>query len=160
MCARSNKAKRQYAGRDVVQSALFQRRRTSGIGITPLIDVVFILLLFFMLTSTFSHYQTLDLVNASAADSAIQPVEQVPPLLLVVSASMAISVGDSESKLTEGELQRLLSDSIVDGQIVLVSAGSGASVQDLVSVVEKLKSLGVERLDIVPSVQTRREEQS
>ena len=35
------------------------------IGLTPLIDVVFILLLFFMLTSSFFQWQSLDLTMST-----------------------------------------------------------------------------------------------
>ncbi len=40
-------------------------RRRKLISLTPLIDVVFILLLFFMLTSTFLQWRSVDITNSS-----------------------------------------------------------------------------------------------
>lgn len=45
-------------------------RRKSIIGLTSLIDVIFLLLLFFMLTSTFLRYTGFDLSVAAAGDDA------------------------------------------------------------------------------------------
>ncbi|NQY27452.1 MAG: biopolymer transporter ExbD [Piscirickettsiaceae bacterium] len=42
--------------------------RREMISLTPLIDIVFILLLFFMLTSTFSRWQQIDLLAPSISD--------------------------------------------------------------------------------------------
>lgn len=51
------------------------RRRT--ISLTPLIDVVFLLLLFFMLTSTFSSFGEIELNQAAGGQAqADQPVQR------------------------------------------------------------------------------------
>lgn len=54
------------------------RRRTfrsRALSMTPLIDVIFLLLLFFMLTSTFTRFAEVPLVQAAAGSSA-EEVEQ------------------------------------------------------------------------------------
>lgn len=52
-------------------------RHKSVISLTPLIDVVFILLIFFMLTSSFLDWHTLSL-DTSTATTPATPVEQTP----------------------------------------------------------------------------------
>ncbi len=52
--------------------ALSAPRSTARIGLTPLIDVVFILLLFFMLTSTFAERRIMELSTPSTAPSAVE----------------------------------------------------------------------------------------
>ena len=47
-----------------------RRRRAS---LTPLIDVIFLLLLFFMLSSTFSKFGEIELTGATASSIAEQP---------------------------------------------------------------------------------------
>lgn len=55
--------------------ALSAPRSKARIGLTPLIDVVFILLLFFMLTSTFVERTAVDVSTPSAAPSAADPAD-------------------------------------------------------------------------------------
>ena len=46
--------------------------RRSGPSLTPLIDVIFLLLLFFMLSSTFSKFGEIELTGATPAGGAAQ----------------------------------------------------------------------------------------
>ncbi len=55
--------------------ALSAPRSKARIGLTPLIDVVFILLLFFMLTSTFVERTAVDVSTPSTAPSAADPTD-------------------------------------------------------------------------------------
>ena len=56
-------------------------RRRNLISLTPLIDVVFILLLFFLLASHFRRWQALRVDAAETAQT--QPEEAPPPALLI-----------------------------------------------------------------------------
>ena len=51
-------------------------RRKLAISLTPLVDVIFLLLLFFMLSSTFSKFAEVELgtASASAATSSAPPI--------------------------------------------------------------------------------------
>lgn len=55
------------------------RSRRGAVGLTSLIDVIFLLLLFFMLTTSFSRQTDVSLVTASAGTGA---PGAVPPLFL------------------------------------------------------------------------------
>ena len=55
-----------------MSGAPLYRSRQKGISLTPLIDVVFILLMFFMLTSTFTRWKAVDL-RFPVADSGVDP---------------------------------------------------------------------------------------
>ena len=47
-----------------------ERRRIRRLSLTPLIDVVFLLLLFFMLSSTFERYRSLEMDGGAAGSAA------------------------------------------------------------------------------------------
>lgn len=64
-------------------NALMPSRRARPISLTALIDVVFILLMFFMLTSGFSQWVTLPL-NSKAGSQTAVPDDQPLPQLLVL----------------------------------------------------------------------------
>lgn len=51
-----------------------RRRRHPAINITPLIDVVFLLLIFFMVSSTFKEHQGLDIALPSAQNAKNQEI--------------------------------------------------------------------------------------
>lgn len=58
------------------------KRRRSVVGLTSLIDVIFLLLLFFMLSSTFSRYSQLDLGVSGVGSTGVtrpQLLVSVPP---------------------------------------------------------------------------------
>lgn len=73
---------------------------TSGLGgevdidLTPLIDVVFMLLIFFIMTTTFSK-PMLDIV-LPVSETAEQPAERMPELLISVTAEGKIFHNDVE----------------------------------------------------------------
>lgn len=115
----------------------FRRRPLS---LTSLIDVVFLLLLFFMLTSTFTRHReiTLPSAGAGAATAAPAPVflRLGPDEILVngrasTLADLAASVGDMAG---------------ASGTPVLVSLAQGVTAQRLVDVLSALGGFQVQVL--------------
>lgn len=71
-----------------MSSAPLYRSRRKGISLTPLIDVVFILLMFFMLTSTFTRWKAVDL-RFPVADSGVDPKD---PQAVMLHADGSLSL--------------------------------------------------------------------
>lgn len=111
----------------------FRRRR--AISLTPLIDVIFLLLLFFMLSSTFTRFAELPLQNAT---TGAEPTE-TPPLFLRVEPGGLTLNG---SALTVDALSVALSDQRQGDQdaVVLVSVTNGVTSQRLIDVLAVLRS--------------------
>lgn len=67
------------------------RGKVAAINVTPLVDVVLVLLIIFMVTSTYIARQAFEaeLPTASAAD----PLEANPPLIIEIRADSSIYVG-------------------------------------------------------------------
>ncbi len=107
-------------------TAPFVRRRMS---MTPLIDVIFLLLLFFMLSSTFSRFGEIELNNASAGRAA----EEAP------SDRVFVQLG-AERIVLNGQPLSLeeLASQVQTGQ-VLVSLDADASAQRLVDILVLLR---------------------
>ncbi|MGB0663437.1 MAG: ExbD/TolR family protein [Pontibacterium sp.] len=108
-------------------------RRKVQLSLTPLIDVVFILLLFFMLTSNFIKWGALDM-NAGAAKGKSASAAEVAVLWL--------KNNDGEWQCGERRYNSLsqqnLSQCIGDAVVVRVDAAPLVSTQQLVVVMEKL----------------------
>lgn len=117
------------------------RRRLS---LTPLVDIIFQLLLFFMLSSTFSKYATLD-VNRTAAIAKAGDVpgvaspQNMRAIFVNVDARSKIRVNGQYVVL--GELVNKMNEFHQSGaRAVVITVRDAANVQDLVSVVERVRA--------------------
>ena len=105
---------------------------------TSLIDVIFLLLLFFMLTSTFSKFAEVELTAGGAGQGA--EAARVPPLFLQVGEDVLALNG--ETVAMDG-LEASLSDVVPEGeaQPVLVSLRDGVTAQRLTDLLVVLREV-------------------
>ncbi|TVS00545.1 MAG: biopolymer transporter ExbD [Rhodospirillales bacterium] len=123
------------------------RRRL--ISLTPLVDVVFILLVFFMLASSFIDWRAIDLTVpavpiAGAATEPLWLVDIGPDGLRL--AGEPVSPGVLAARLNE----RL---AVAPEQRVLVRPAAGVPLQDAVDVLGTLSTAGVRRIALVEAVE-------
>jgi biopolymer transport protein ExbD len=124
-------------------SALSSPRRKNPITLTALIDVVFILLMFFMLTSTFSKEHTIAL---SKTQSVAQAIDSAPPqLLLAYDDGNFAFFNDSLLKL--GNLAELAGIADAGKPITLLPAAE-MRVQSIVKLLEALKADGFAQINL------------
>jgi biopolymer transport protein ExbD len=116
------------------------RSRRPLVSLTPLIDVVFILLVFFMLASSFSTEQVIDMLAPSDAETASSSDEGAALVRVRSTGDLDLN-GEG---LTRTELaQRVAALSVSEpGRRYLVQPAAGVSMQQLVTVVDLLKSSG------------------
>ena len=121
-------------------------RRRSLISLTPLIDVVFILLVFFMLASRFQDWRVIELVALSRAGTTSAPMEgallvEVRPDGLRLSAEPV-----SLDVLAVRLVRRVTRQPDVQ---VLVKPARGVVLQETVRVLDVLAAAGVTRLSLI-----------
>lgn len=122
-----------------------KRRRRALISLTPLIDVVFILLVFFMLASSFLDWRAIDL-SAPAAATAGSSLEgallvEVRPDGLRLSGEpldLSVLAERIEARVAENPEQR-----------VLVRPEEGVTLQQAVDVLDRIAEAGVADLSLV-----------
>ena len=121
-----------------------QGRRRPLISLTPLIDVVFILLVFFMLASSFLDWRSIDL-NAPAQAAAGPAMEGA--LLVEVRPGQLLLSGESVSLdvLTSRVAERVAAK---PDQRVVVKSAVGVPLQDVVNVLDRLTEAGVAQLSL------------
>lgn len=130
----------------------FRARRSDSIGIeiAPLIDIVFILLIFFVVTSTFIRESALEIdlpVSHSAIDSDIKDAIEI-----VISADNEIRVADKLIPSTsvdalKVELAELASK--LDSGNVIVRADAAAHHATVVLALDAASLLGLTEVSIV-----------
>lgn len=110
-----------------------QRRRLS---MTSLIDVIFLLLLFFMLSSTFTRFAEVDLASAGAGTGA--PSER-PVFVSLAADSLRINGDDAALSALPDVLgaQRTGSDPLT----VLIAARADVTAQRLTDVLAALRAV-------------------
>lgn len=114
----------------------YPRRRP--ISLTPLIDVVFILLMFFMLTSTFTRWKAVDL-RLPIASSDASPKK---PQALLLHTDGSLSLRGRSFQLLDSNVEAALS--VLDSaRPVVVFPESGTRVQTIISTFERLTAAGV-----------------
>lgn len=114
-----------------------------GINVSPLIDVIFILLIFFIVTMVFADGNALK-VDVPKAENAAKP--ESSPLTVVVRADSSIEVGGERVTLA-GLESKIRAHLRVNGGVIL-RGESDAPVSALVAALDCAKSCGAEEIFI------------
>lgn len=127
---------------------LSQPKRKNAISLTPLIDVVFILLLFFMLTSSFVPWRIVDTpLSVPSVDQ--KPVEEEKEniiLTLKLNDGQVWVKGHAVNLADQAYFQTLIAD-YNEGTFV-IKAEEGVTLQTLMNLADRLKLNGAENVSI------------
>ena len=121
-----------------------QRRRTV-ISLTPLIDVVFILLVFFMLASSFLDWRAIEL--AAPSTSRGQPSDDTPLLIEVRQEGLRLDGRTLSLDSVAHEVAERLRQE--PGQRVLVRPAAGVALQRAVDVLDRLVAAGAADISLI-----------
>ena len=118
----------------------FHRRRPS---LTPIIDVVFLLLVFFMLASTFNVDKKVNLLSEIMNGSS--NYDENPRLIEIKSDKLLINGVETDDNVAIKRLEEITQDL---SQIIIVKVLAGTSTQRMLDVIELLKSSGFSNLKL------------
>lgn len=120
---------------------LGQETRRRRIGLTPMIDVVFLLLVFFMLAARFGTTEAIPLTLAGGGSTDYSG----PPRLVTVLPEGVQLNGVASDTLTE-DLAPLMT---APEDVIILRAGNGASVQRLLDEMTRLRAAGLTNLVVL-----------
>jgi biopolymer transport protein ExbD len=126
------------------------------IGLTPLIDVVFILLIFFMVTTTFNRTSELriDLPEASASESKSEQKK----LEIAIDAQGQFYINQVKVVGTNRKTLSLAIRKMLDGEKnlpVIIKADAMTPHQSVITVMDVAGRMGLNRLSIATSISTQ-----
>ncbi len=125
----------------------FDRRKkaTSRIGLAPMIDVVFLLLIFFLLTSEFVSRRALALHLPTSSSTV---VAQRAPIVVSIGSDEAVSLEGRQIELgaLEGALKQLLRGR--GDTRVRLEAAAELSVEKLVDALDAVRQAGGRRVEL------------
>jgi biopolymer transport protein ExbD len=113
------------------------------IDIAPLVDVIFLLLIFFMLSSSFTFQSGINVKLPKAVTSDILREEN---LIVTITSENIIYLNNDV--ITLKELETRLSQSDTKRRPLLIKADRRASVGRIVDVWDLCRNLGIERINI------------
>ena len=126
---------------------LSQPKRKNAISLTPLIDVVFILLLFFMLTSSFVPWRIVD-TPLSVSSENPKVAEEVENITLTLKVNDdQVWVKDEAIRFTDHAYFKTLITDHNDGTFI-IKAEEGVTLQTLMHLADRLKIHGATRVSI------------
>ena len=124
----------------------------TDVSLTPLIDVVFLLLIFFMITTTFNQHAKLriDLPEASSAEQSIKEVK----IEVIVDKNGhyyvdGVSLVDQKNRTLTNALSKVAERDKTEK--VLIRADAQAPHQSVVSVMDAASKLGLTQVSIATS---------
>ena len=123
------------------------KERALSIEITPLIDIVFLLVIFFVVTSKIetNQYLTLDLPESKSFASALSNNSQN----IILLESGVLIINNQEFSMTEiDKLMAGVSATFSKSEVVVLSIESKAYHQWVISLMDGLQQLGFQNIQI------------
>lgn len=126
-----------------------QKQEDPDVNLTPMIDVVFLLLLFFMVSTSFIRESSLKVDLPEATGQAL--AEQVQPIDIVIKADGQFSINgitlvDASRENLSSALREAAGDNL-DPHII-ISADANAEYQNIVSAMDTAQQLGFTKLTL------------
>ena len=123
------------------------RRDEINLDVTPLIDVVFLLLIFFMVSTTFEHNSEINITLPSSS----KEVTEAKPNAVNVGLDAQGNVYINDKALVNAQLETIktaLSDALVglNDPPLIISADAEATHQSVVRVMDAARQLGLVKI--------------
>ncbi len=141
----------------------FRRQQRDGLrmNLTPLIDTIFLLLMFFMMTTTFNRQSEL---KVELPESTGNPVQLQEPIRILINAEGEYAVNDWNHALINTQLEtlkRALRETAGsrENPPLLLSADKNAPHHAVVKAMEAARDLGFVRLGFETQTSATREQE-
>lgn len=126
---------------------LKKQKKSTEINVAPLIDIVFLLLIFFMLTSEFTDFKTIDMISPNKSNTTIQKSEL--PIVINLSANGIIEIDNVNIDLMD--LSSTVKDKLMNSKNdkVIISTLNETKINLLINIVDAIRSLGIENIALI-----------
>lgn len=115
--------------------------------LTPLIDVVFLLLIFFIVSSTFNKYGSIKVELPTSTMESVKDAEN-EALEIIIDKDNRYFINYKEDKKREVTFEELDSYLISEVKSVAITGDKNLKYQNIIDVVSKVKNHGIENLGI------------
>lgn len=126
---------------------LIRKKKSIEINVAPLIDIVFLLLIFFMLTSEFTDFKTIDMISPNQSNASIE--KKNLPIIINLSEEGLIEIDKAEVKLEN--LSEIIQMKLINSKNkkIVISTLNETKINNLIIVVDMIRSLGIENIALI-----------
>ena len=126
---------------------LIRKKKSVDINVAPLIDIVFLLLIFFMLTSEFTDFKTIDMISPNQSNASIE--KKNLPIIINLSEEGLIEIDKAEVKLEN--LSEIIQRKLINtkNKKIVISTLNETKINNLIIVVDMIRSLGIENIALI-----------
>ena len=126
---------------------LIRKKKSIDINVAPLIDIVFLLLIFFMLTSEFTDFKTIDMISPNQNNASIE--KKILPIIINLSEEGLIEIDKAEVKLEN--LSEIIQMKLINSKNkkIVISTLNETKINNLIIVVDMIRSLGIENIALI-----------
>ena len=127
---------------------LFKKQKKNiDLNVAPLIDIVFLLLIFFMLTSEFTDFKTIDMISPNQSNAIIQKTKL--PIIINLSEKGLIEIDDVSIALND--LPFTIKNKLKNSQNdkIIISTLNETKINLLINIVDTIRSLGIENIALI-----------
>ena len=124
-----------------------KEKKNIDINVAPLIDIVFLLLIFFMLASEFTDFKTIDMVSPNQSNKEIN--ETKLPIIIELSENGIININNKEIEFNK--LSITVDEMLANKNInkVIISTPNETKVNVLIKIVDIIRNLGIENIALI-----------
>ena len=124
-----------------------KEKKNIEINVAPLIDVVFLLLIFFMLASEFTDFKTIDMISPN--QSKVDQLESNLPLIVNLSEKGVITIDTKE--VSFNKLAQTVKDKLNNKKEtkIIISTPNETKVNILIKIVDTIRGLGIENIALI-----------
>lgn len=120
-------------------------KQEASINMTPMIDVVFLLLTFFMLTSTYIKTSAINVDLPSAQTSDAQPVRDVV-ITLYKSGDVTLNEKSIKMDFLGKEVRKLYNQN--NNIVVTIRGDQGVAYGSLIEIMDTVRLAGIKRMSL------------
>ena len=117
-----------------------KKRPFPGLNLTPLIDVLFILIIFFMLTTSFMKIESMELILPSASGAKSAEKQEVVRIFIQDNGDMLLGSRKLGAEEMSESLARMF-DKDPNTRIMLLTS-DGVTMQQLVDIMDRIYLMG------------------
>ena len=120
----------------------FKEKKKIETNISPLIDIVFLLLIFFMLANEFIDYETIDMTSPS---QSIMEDSTKKPILIFLSEKGIIKINNDN--FTHSQIKDYLKEQLINNNTkVIINTSDKTEINILIKLMDSIRISGIDNI--------------
>ena len=127
-----------------------KKNKPLDINVAPLIDIVFLLLIFFMLASEFTDFKTIDLVSPIESNTNIE----ITKLPIIINLSESGTIHVNSETIEKNNLSNFLKTTLTENSSkkVVINTDENTKINLLIDIIDIVRDLGIDKIALETKV--------